>query len=164
MAQCRAVGVIPVQLIGAAVIAAASFASAWGIQGDRYDRVIAEQRAAQSALLVEAYAHAKRETERLQEKANEAERKHQGHLADLRRDLARTRSTADGLRSDLTATRSAMPTASCDSIRQHATTLNTVFGECTAEIEGLAGQAQGHAIDTLKLLESWPINLTSTIE
>ncbi len=147
---------IPIQLIVAGVIAVASFGAAWQIQGNRYERTIAEQRAAQSAILVEAHANAKRETERLQEVANAAERKHNSRLTDLRRDLARTRGVADGLRNDLSAARSSLPDASCSSVRVHAATLNTVFGECAAEIEGLAGQAQGHAIDTLKLLESWP--------
>lgn len=147
---------IPVQLIIAAVIAAVSFATAWTYQGNHYERVIAEQRAAQSVLLVEAHANAKRETERMAQAKDAAERKARVREATLARDLARTRSVADGLRDDLATARSALPTASCDSVRVHAATLNTVFGECAAAIEGLAGQAQGHAIDTLKLLDAWP--------
>ena len=122
----------------------------------RYERTIAEQRAAQSALLVDAYANAKRETERLQEKANAAERKHQSRIIDLSRDIARNRSIADGLRDELTTASAALPNATCDSVRQHAATLNSVFGECSAEVERLGAAASGHAIDSMKLLESWP--------
>jgi len=147
---------IPVQLIVAGAIAAVSFAGAWQIQGMRYERVIAEQRAAQSALLVDAYANAKRETERLQEIQNAAERKHQSRIANLGRDLARTRSIADGLRDDLTTARSALPNATCTSVRQHAATLNSVFGECTAEVGRLAEAADSHSADSVMLLESWP--------
>lgn len=147
---------IPVQLIIAAVIAAVSFATAWTYQGNHYERVIAEQRAAQSVLLVEAHANAKRETERIQEIANAAERKHQGRIADMRKSAAATAVIADGLRDDLAAARAAMPGASCDSIRGYSATLSTVFDECATEVGRLASQADGHAIDTLKLLESWP--------
>lgn len=147
---------IPVQLIVAGVIAVTGFGAAWTYQGNRYERVIAEQRAAQSALLVEAYANAKRETERIQEIANAAERKHQGRIADMRKSAAATSVIADGLRDDLAAARAAMPGASCDSIRQHASTLNTVFGYCASRLERMAEVATGHSIDALKLLESWP--------
>lgn len=148
--------VIPVQLIVAVAIAATSFGAAWTYQGGRYEAKLAERETDHAVALAGATRDALAKTIALQEKANAAERKHQDRLADLRRDLARTRSTADGLRNDLSAARSALSTASCDSVRQHATTLNSVFGECTVEVERLAGQAQGHAVDTLKLLDAWP--------
>lgn len=148
---------IPVQLIVAGTIAAASFAGAWAIQENRYEAILAKRASDQATALVAATENALAETIALQEKANAAERKHQGLLADMRRDLARARSVADGLRNDLNAASSALPSASCDSIRQHAATLNSVFGECAAEIEGLAESASRHALDTVKLLESWPM-------
>jgi hypothetical protein len=66
------------------------------------------------------------------------------------------RRTADGLRGDLAAARADLSRASGDALRKHAATLNAVFGECAATAEGLAGQAQGHASDTLTLEQAWP--------
>ena len=147
---------IPVQLIIAGVLAVASFGAAWTYQGNRYASILAERETDHALALAGATRDALAKTIALQEIANAAERKHQSRLADLRRDLARTRSVADGLRDDLAAARAAMPGASCDSIRGYSATLSTVFDECATEVGRLASQADGHAIDTLKLLESWP--------
>lgn len=147
---------IPVQLIVAGVIAAVSFGAAWTYQGNRYEQTIAEQRAAQSALLVEAHANAKRETERLQEIANEAERKHQTRLTDMRRDIARVRTVADGLRNDLATARAALPDASCTSVRGHALALNSILDECRGAVVEMAEHADRRASDSLMLLEAWP--------
>lgn len=147
---------IPIQLIAAGAIAAVSFGAAWTYQGARYEREIADQRAEQLALLAEAQANARLETERMAKAKADAEQNHQIRLAALSRSAAAARNERDGLRDELAASRVQLPDASCSSVRQHAATLSAVFGECAAEIEGLAGQAQGHAIDSLKLQESWP--------
>ena len=147
---------IPVQFIVAGVIAAASFGAAWTYQGAKYERVIAEQRAAQSALLAEAYANAQRETERMAQAKDEAERKAAIRIADLRRDLARTRSVADGLRNDLATARTTLPDASCSTVRAYAITANTILDECGSALFEMAGNAESQRLDALKLLESWP--------
>ncbi len=100
-------------------------------------------------------AHA--ETIRLQAKKDEAEKTHAVRIADLRKSVDATAVIADGLRNELATARAAMPDASCSSIRLHAATLNQVFGLCTSRLERMAEAATGHAIDTLKLLESWPV-------
>jgi Skp family chaperone for outer membrane proteins len=69
---------------------------------------------------------------------------------------AAARRAADSLRDDLAAARAQLPSASGDALRKHAATLNAVFGECAATAEGLAGQATGHASDTLTLEQAWP--------
>ena len=144
-----------------AVAAAAAFGAGWYIQENRYEAVLAKRAADHASGVAAAAEHALVETGRLQKAKDEAEHMAAVRQSALARDLARTRAAADGLRSDLSAARAAMPDASCTSLRLHATTLNAVFGECSVEVEGLAGQAGGHAIDALKLLESWPAAIES---
>jgi methylthioribose-1-phosphate isomerase len=61
----------------------------------------------------------------------------------------------DSLRHDLTDAER-VSRASIASLRAYTTTIRSVFGECTAEVERLAGKAQGHASDTLTLEQAWP--------
>lgn len=65
------------------------------------------------------------------------------------------RATGDSLRRDL-ADSDRVSSASIASLRAYTTTLRAVFGECTKEVERLAGAAQGHASDALTLEQSWP--------
>jgi biopolymer transport protein ExbB/TolQ len=77
-------------------------------------------------------------------------------VAAAKDDALAARSTADGLRDDLAAAQRDLSRSSIASCRQHASTLNTVFAECTRSVEGLAGAAQGHASDSLMLQDAWP--------
>ena len=61
-----------------------------------------------------------------------------------------------GLRDDLADQRRDLSTASIDAVRKYAATANAVFGECSAEVERLAGEAAGHASDSLMYQASWP--------
>jgi hypothetical protein len=61
-----------------------------------------------------------------------------------------------GLRNDLADQRSNLSTASLAAVRQYAATANAVFGECSAEVERLAGEAAGHASDSLMYQTAWP--------
>lgn len=99
-------------------------------------------------------AHA--ETIRLQAQADKAARQHAARASALADDLRRSGSERDGLRDELAAARVQLSSASCASVRDHDATLNELFGECAVEVEGLAGKAQGHAIDALRLIEAWP--------
>lgn len=65
------------------------------------------------------------------------------------------RAVGDRLRHDLANTDS-VSRASLDSLRSYTTTLRAVFGECTAEVERLAGKADGHASDAMTLEQAWP--------
>lgn len=147
---------IPVQLIVAMVIAAIGFGSGWVTQGWRADAAISKVQSDYLKRDFRALENAHAATISLQTAKDEAERKHQVRLADLRRDIARTRSTADGLRNDLAAAHAAVHSATCGSVREYAAALNTVFSECTTTVESLAGQAAGHAADALMLLDAWP--------
>lgn len=61
-----------------------------------------------------------------------------------------------GLRDDLANQRRDLSTASLNAARQYAATANAIFGECSAEVERLAGEAAGHAADSLMLQNAWP--------
>jgi hypothetical protein len=74
----------------------------------------------------------------------------------LRAALAAARVAGDGLRNDLTAARGDLSRASIGSIRAYTATLGAVFAECSAEVERLGGEAQGHASDSLMLQQAWP--------
>lgn len=61
-----------------------------------------------------------------------------------------------GLRNELADQRGNLSTASLDAVRKYAATANAVFGECSAEVERLAGEAAGHASDSMMYQASWP--------
>lgn len=60
------------------------------------------------------------------------------------------------LRDDLAAARSQLSSASIGSLRQRIAALDTVLEQCTVEVEGLAGDAQGLASDLRLMLDAWP--------
>lgn len=66
------------------------------------------------------------------------------------------RSERDGLRNDLASASAQLSSASASSLRQRVKALDTVFEQCTAEVEGLAGDAQGIASDARLMLDAWP--------
>jgi hypothetical protein len=61
-----------------------------------------------------------------------------------------------GLRDELTDQRGKLSTASIDAARQYAAAANSVFAECSREVERLAGEASGHSSDSLMYQSSWP--------
>ena len=54
------------------------------------------------------------------------------------------------------ATTVQLPSASCASVRDYATTLTGLFDQCAGAYQDMAGQAAGHAADARLMLESWP--------
>lgn len=148
---------IPAQLLVAAAIAAAAFGTAWTAQGWRYDKQISDIHAQQAVALVEAQRKANEATTKLQQQADAAQREHARRLADVRRDADRARSAADRLRNNLTTARATLPDATCGTVREYATTVNELFGECAAAAGRLAEAADGHAADALMLQQAWPV-------
>lgn len=61
-----------------------------------------------------------------------------------------------GLRNDLTDQRRKLSTASIEAARKYAATANSVFEECSREVEHLAGEAAGHSSDSLMYQRAWP--------
>lgn len=152
------------QAIALTVSAAIGAAGAWQWQANNYSRQISDLKTEYATAQVRALERAHADTIRFQTQAAEAARKQAARQAALANAVAAVRTERDGLRDDLAEARAALPGASCTSLRDHAATLNTVFGLCAARLEGLAGQAQGHAIDALNLLEACSIGRSSTIE
>ena len=69
---------------------------------------------------------------------------------------AAARADANRLREQITSSTYSLSTATLPSIRDYSATLSFVFGECVAEIEGLAQTADGHALDARTLMGAWP--------
>ena len=61
-----------------------------------------------------------------------------------------------GLRNELADQRDKLSQASVDAVRKYAATANAIFGDCSAEVERLAGEATGHASDSLMYQQTWP--------
>lgn len=87
-----------------------------------------------------------------QEAINEANRVAQRNAAAARAAAGER----DRLREQISASTYGLSTATLPSIRLYSTALNTVFGECVAEVERLAQAADGHALDTRTLMGAWP--------
>lgn len=61
-----------------------------------------------------------------------------------------------GLRNELADQRGKLSTATLDAARKYAAAANSVFAECSAEVERLAGEAEGHSADSLMYQQAWP--------
>ena len=147
---------IPVQFIVAGVIAAAAFGAGWKFSGDSYAAKLADVHAAHSLALAEATENTRAVEAKWHATVAESERLAAVREADLVRSLNRTRAAADGLRNDLSAARSALPTASPATVLEYASTLATVSTECGDALVEMAGNAESHRLDAMKLLEAWP--------
>lgn len=138
------------------VIALAIFAAggATGIKWHAGQDAIAENKRLE---LVREQARAMRSIEQQQSKqvigavnaARTRETVARSAAADARTELERLRDNLATIRSDLSS-------APLDACRQRADTLAAVFGECSANLESLAGKADRHASDTLTLEQAWP--------
>lgn len=71
-------------------------------------------------------------------------------------DSAGSRSELDSLRNDLAAARAGLSSTSLDACRLRVATLTDVFEQCASRYQGVAGQADAHASDTLTLEQAWP--------
>ena len=131
----------------------------WSVQSVRYDtlrrdyaayRANAQQAqldAVQAARLAE-----KRNTQRLQEALDGAERREAKNLADA----AAARRAAGSLREQLAAIKSGLPGVSADACRQRSGVLADVLGDCAASYSGLAEQADRLASDLRTMNDGWP--------
>ena len=142
-------------MIFAGVVALAAATGSYSLTRSHYERVIADQRAAQSALLAEAHANALRETKRLQEAADKAAKAAAIRQSALARDLAANR---DALGRLSHAADSALRSAS-DSHEQcitRAAAFNDVFAGCSKQLVDLGATTDRLASDKQTLIESWP--------
>jgi hypothetical protein len=140
----------------AAVMLAAAFASGFAVQGWRKDAQIAEIEAANSAAVAAATAQAMEETTQMQRKKDDALRLAAKRAQENASAAAAARAERDGLRNQINAATSALPTATCSSARDYAATATAVFEQCAAALEELATKADGHATDSRTLTNAWP--------
>lgn len=141
-------------LIAAAVAAVLTGIAGWTANGWRLnakiDRIHAEH--AQDLTKANAAALAK---------YTDMERKKQEVLDEANKQAQRNARAADAARTELERLRQqiasgSVSTATCGSVRNYATTLQAVFGECAARLEWLAKEADGHALDSRTLNGAWP--------
>lgn len=147
---------IPLPVITGLVGAALAFAAAWTWQANSYTTQISNLQRAQALAALKSLERAHAETNRLQDRKDNAERLAATRQSALAAASAAVRDERDRLRDELNASTMRLPDSSCSSVRQYAATLGAVFGECAAEAGGLAEKAGGHAIDALKLIQAWP--------
>lgn len=112
--------------------------------------------------------NARLEQVRIQAAAHRAEERRQSeqtigalNAAQKRTQAAQVAAAAAGdvagrLRDDVADLQRRLPGVTLDACRRDATALGAVFSACTAELEALGRDAQGHADDTLTLQQAWP--------
>jgi hypothetical protein len=148
---------IPIQttLIAAAASLAIGLGAGWAANGWRLNGKIDRMNADASQALVEAGKNAMLESARLQklkdEALDEANKIAQKNAADA----TRARTELERVRREL-ANRATIGNASCASTRDYAATLAVIFGECATRIGEMAEAADGHALDSRTLQQSWP--------
>lgn len=131
----------------------------WKYQAQKYELALASLSTDHLKRDFRALENANAETTRLQNQKDAAlrtaaqrQRFWQSQNSALERDV-------DGLRSDLAryrAERESLPGDSVSPGADYTSALETVLGDCTAELGRMAGLAQGHANDVQTLREAWP--------
>jgi len=139
-----------------AAVAVAAFAAGFTTNGWRLNSKIDNMVAEHSMAVMVATEKAAQETARLQKEKDDAIAKAQEQIKINAAAAAAARRERDGLRDDLAASRVAIANASIGSLRQHAAALTTVFEQCAGQLEEMARVADGHATDTVMLLNAWP--------
>ncbi|HQS64961.1 hypothetical protein [Acidovorax sp.] len=140
----------------AIVAGALAFGGGWKVQAWRYDAQIAGMQAQHATALASANQKALDDTIKMQKAKDEAIKAAQDRAKREAANAAAARTERDGLRAQLAATAVQLPSASCTSVRDYATTLTGLFDQCAGAYQDMAGQAQGHAADARLMLESWP--------
>jgi hypothetical protein len=139
-----------------AAVAVAAFAAGFTTNGWRLNSKIDNMVAEHSMAVMVATEKAAQETTRLQKEKDDAIAKAQLQIQANAAAAAAARRERDGLRDDLAASRVAIANASIGSLRDHASALTTVFEQCAGQLEEMARIADGHATDTVMLLDAWP--------
>ena len=74
----------------------------------------------------------------------------------LRSHIADAVSESHGLRQQLKVASSRATGATNEALVDYARTVNELFTDCTGKYQELAAKADGHAIDAVKLSDTWP--------
>lgn len=135
----------------------------WKVQSWRYEAQIADiqenhrkaelQRAAALVIAVEEV----RAIEQLRyAKLQEAEREARTREQTQRAAADRARAVSDSLRDNLSALKAGLPGLTETAVRERASTLTGLLGDCSNRYQRMAETAQRHASDVTLLLDSWP--------
>lgn len=139
-----------------AVALSASFAAGWSWNGSRHDAEIANIRQADAAAALAAEQTARVKEQSLAKQLNEARNAATKRETQLRADAGRARNAADGLRDDLAAIRSSLPSLADDAVRQYADTAAELLSECSGDYQRMAEAADRHANEKQELIDAWP--------
>lgn len=142
--------------IAAAVSGALAFGGAWHVQGWRYGKQISDTAAQHAIALASANQKALDDTIKMQRTKDDAIKAAEQRAKTQAANAAVLRTERDGLRAQLAAAAVQLPSASCTSVRDYATTLTGLFDQCAGAYQDMAGKAQGHAATVRLMLESWP--------
>lgn len=118
--------------------------------------VLAAERAGHAKAVADANAAALQVTIDMQRKTDEAISRSEARTRAHAAHAARADAESRRLRNELAASGLRIPDASCASVREYAAAAGGLLAECGAAYQGMAGEAAGHAIDSLKLQEAWP--------
>lgn len=140
----------------AIVAGALAFGAGWQTQEWRYGKQIADTASQHAIALASANQKALDDTIKMQRTKDDAIKAAEQRAKTQAANAAAARTERDGLRAQLAATTVQLPSASCTSVRDYATTITGLFDQCAGAFEGMAGQAQGHAATVRLLIESWP--------
>lgn len=138
-------------LIAAAVVCSICVAGWYG-----YEKGYQAREALAQSQILQAEKQARSQEKEMYLRLQEAQSHALQRQKKLEGDVARATAMAHSLREQLTAQQEQLASASCSSVRDYASTLNELFGECTAAYQDVAAKADHHASDTVMLLEAWP--------
>ena len=153
----------PATLITHGIVAVAAAAGAWVWQANSYEAKLAAVQTEYAQAQARAVEIAHADTIRLQEKADHAQANAAVRIRTASADRDLLRAAVDRLRGDLAryrAERESVPGDPVSPGADYTSALETVLGDCTAEVVRMAGLAQGHANDVQTLREAWPTPAT----
>lgn len=145
-------------LIFAATFIAVVICVTWFYQKNKYELKISAIMLEQSKATLLAVDSAYAETLKYQELSNEASKK--ANIAEKKLKIYAVDLDESNRRlfTELEKNRNLFAKATCDSVNKYATTLSAVYGDCRKELRQMGLNAQGHAIDVKKLIDSYPTN------
>lgn len=143
-------------IIASLLSAALAAGGAWKYQANHYEKVIGDINLSYSRRDFRLLENAHANLIQHQKKAATAQSRAETQLANANsryRDLV---TVNNGLRDDIERNSAALSGSTTDSINQYTTTLGIIYSDCRAALSQMGFNAQGHAIDTQKLINTWP--------
>lgn len=142
-------------LLGA-IAALIGIGGGWWVNGLRWEAKYVTLEKQQAAAVTQGISDALKTTVTLQRRADEAARAAQDRNRALSASADAARSESERLRLQLEEASTNIPRATHDSLSKYASTLGTVFADCSAQYQTMGGNAQGHASDVTTLMDAWP--------